>query len=169
VNQVTKAFFSHSLKFIAFWVAVGGLIYLVGHYIYLFLPFLLAFIMTATINPLRNFLVCKARLSQGVAVITAMIVEIGGLGVVIALLVIRLTREIHDIYINWPHYNDLLQHFFTHWLAKIEIYYLKLPGSNIDTINNTVKEFVNTIPAVLANILSVAAKIPEIIIVIVIA
>ena len=83
MNQVTKAFFSHSLKFIAFWVAVGGLIYLVGHYIYLFLPFLLAFIMTATINPLRNFLVCKARLSQGVAVITAMIVEIGGLGVVI--------------------------------------------------------------------------------------
>lgn len=169
MNQVTKVFFSHSLKFIAFWVAVGGLIYLVGHFVYLFLPFLLAFIMTATINPLRNFLVCKARLPQGVAVITAMIVEIGGLGVVIALLVIRLIREIHDIYINWPHYNDLLQHFFTHWLAKIEIYYLKLPGSNLDTINNTVKEFINTIPAVLANILSVAAKIPEIIIVIVIA
>lgn len=169
MNHVTKVFFTHSLKFIAFWVAVGGLIFLVGHFIYLFLPFLLAFIMTATIKPLRNLLVSKARLPQGVAVITAMIVEIGGLGLIIALLVTRLIQEIHDIYINWPHYNDLLQHFFTRWLTKIEIYYLKLPGTNIDTINNTVKEFINTIPAILANILSMAAKIPEIIIVIVIA
>jgi sporulation integral membrane protein YtvI len=125
--------------------------------------------MTATIMPLRNLLVRKVRLPQGFAVVTAMIVEIGGLGVIIALLVIRLTREIHYIYINWPYYNDLLQHFFTRWLARIEIYYLKLPGTNIGTINTTVKEFINTIPAVLANLLAMAAKIPEIIIVIVIA
>lgn len=169
MNHVTKVFFTQSLKFIAFWVAVGGLIFLVGHFIYLFLPFLLAFIMTATIMPLRNLIVRKVRLPQGFAVVTAMIVEIGGLGVIIALLVIRLTREIHYIYINWPYYNDLLQHFFTRWLAKIEIYYLKLPGTNIGTINTTVKEFINTIPAVLANLLAMAAKIPEIIIVIVIA
>ena len=169
MNHVTKVFFNKSLKFIAFWVAVGGLIFLVGHFIYLFLPFLLAFIMTATIKPLRNLLVCKVRLPQGVAVVTAMIVEIGGLGVIIALLVIRLIQEIHDIYINWPHYNDLLQHFFTRWLTKIEIYYFKLPGTNTDTINNTFKEFINTIPAVLAGILSMAAKIPEIILVVVIA
>ena len=169
MNHVTKVFFTQSLKFIAFWVAVGGLIFLMGHFIYLFLPFLLAFIMTAAINPLRNLLVCKVRLHKGVAVVTAMIVEIGGLGVVIALLVIRLIQEVREINIKWPHYNDLLQHFSTRWLTKIEIYYLRLPGTNIDTINNSVKEFINKIPALLASILSMAAKIPEIIIVIVIA
>jgi len=169
MNHVTKGFLTQSLKFIGFWVAVGALIMLVGHYIYLFLPFLLAFIMTAAINPLRNLLVRKARLPHGVAVATAMIVEIGGLGVIIALLVLRMIKEIRYIYINWPYYNDLLQHFFNHWLTKIEIYYLKLPGTNIDTIKSTVNEFINTIPAALANILSTAAKIPEIIIVIVIA
>ena len=169
MNDVTKVFFTHTLKFIAFWVAVGGLIFLIGHFIYLFLPFILAFIMTATIKPLRNLLVKKFRLPQGVAVITAMIVEIGGLGVIIVLLVIRLIQEIHDIYNNWQYYNDFLQRFLAHWLAKIEIYYLQLPGTNTETINNTVKEFINTIPAVLANILSMAARVPEIIIVIVIA
>jgi len=169
VNHVTKAFFTQSLKFISFWVIVGGLIFLVGHFIYLFLPFLLAFIMTVTINPLRNFLIRKFRFPRGIAVLTAMIVEIGGFGIIIVLIVIRLIQEIHDIYYNWPHYNDLLQHFFTHWLTKLEIYYLKLPGTDIDTINNTVKEFINTIPAVLTSILSMAAKIPEIIIIIAIA
>ncbi|HZK52709.1 MAG TPA: sporulation integral membrane protein YtvI [Desulfosporosinus sp.] len=169
MNQVTKVFFTHSLKFIAFWVAVGGLIFLVGHFIYLFLPFLLAFIMTATISPLRNFLVSRARFPQAIAVITAMIVEIGGLGVLIVLMVIRLIDEIHDIYSNWPQYNDLLQRFFAHWLARIEIYSLTLPGTTTDTVNNTVKDFINTIPAVLASVLAMVAKIPEIIIVIVIA
>lgn len=169
MNHVTKTFLNRSLKFISFWIVVGGLIFLVGHFIYLFLPFILAFIMTATINPLKNFLVRKVRLPQGIAVITAMIVEIGGLGVIITLLVIRLIREVQDIYIHWPKYNEWLQHILTHWLAKVEIYYLKLPGNNIETINDTVKEFINTIPSVLAYILSFAAKIPEIVIVIVIA
>ena len=169
MNQVTRLFFSQSLKFIAFWVIVGGFIFLIGHYIYLFLPFILAFIMTATINPLRNFLIRKVRIPQRLAVLTAMIVEIGGLGVIIALLVIRLIREIQDIYIHWPHYNQFLQRFLSHWLTKVEVYYLQLPGSNNDTINNTVNKFINSIPAVLTQILSFAAKIPEIIIVIVIA
>ncbi|MFZ3132939.1 MAG: hypothetical protein WA125_17980, partial [Desulfosporosinus sp.] len=33
VNHVTKAFFTQSLKFISFWIAIGGLIFLVGHFI----------------------------------------------------------------------------------------------------------------------------------------
>ncbi|MDR3540585.1 MAG: sporulation integral membrane protein YtvI [Desulfosporosinus sp.] len=169
MNHVTKTFLNRSLKFISFWVVVGGLIYLLGHFIYLFLPFILAFIMTATINPLRNFLVRRVRFHHKVAVLTAMLIEIGGLGVIIVLLVIRLIREVQEIYIHWPVYNELLQHLFAHWLAKVEIYYLKLPGNNIETINNTVKEFTNSIPSDLAYILSFAAKIPEIVIVIVIA
>ncbi|TGE31268.1 sporulation integral membrane protein YtvI [Desulfosporosinus sp. Sb-LF] len=169
MNQVTKTFMNRSLKFIAFWVITGGLIYLIGHFIHLFLPFILAFILTVTISPLRNFLAQKVRLPHVAAVLTAMIIEIGGLGVIITLLIIRLVREVQDIYIHWPYYNQLLQHFFMHWITKVEVYYLKLPGNNLDALNNTVKEFINNIPAVLASVLSLAAKIPEIIIVIVIA
>jgi sporulation integral membrane protein YtvI len=169
MNDVTKSFLNRSLKFISFWVVVGGLIFLIEHFIALFLPFILAFILTATISPLRNFLIRKIHFPKGCAVLTAMIVEIGGLGVILVLLVVRLIREIQDIYIHWPSYNEVLQHFLTHWLAKVEIYYLKLPGNNIETINNTVKGFISTIPSVLAYILSFAAKIPESVIVIVIA
>lgn len=169
MNQVTRQFFDKSIKFIAFWAIIGGLIYLIGHFIYLFLPFILAFILTAMIHPLRNFLINKLHIPQSIAVLTAMLIEIGGFGVVIALLVIRLIREIQEIYIHWPYYNELLQRIVAHWLAKIEIYYLRLPGTNHDTIINAVKEYTNTIPVVLGHILSFAAKIPEMIIVIVIA
>ena len=169
MNQVTKTFLNQSFKFIAFWTIIGGLIFLIGHFIVLFLPFILALLLTATINPLRNVLISKIHLPQWGAVITAMIIEIGGLGLIIVLLVIRLIREIQDIIIHWPHYNELLQKFLTHWLDKIQVYYLQLPGSNIETINNTTKVFINSIPTRLADILANAAKIPEIVIVIVIA
>jgi sporulation integral membrane protein YtvI len=141
---------------------------LVGRFVHLFLPFILAFIMTATINPLKNLLTRKAHLPQGAAVLTAMIVEIGGLGAVITLLVVRLIRELQEIYIHWPFYNQFLQRFITHWLLKFQVYYLNLPGTD-ENLNNTVKEFVSRVPAVLSNVLAFAAKIPEIIIIIVIA
>lgn len=169
MNQVTRQFFKKSLKFIVFWIIIGGLIYLLGHYLYLFLPFVLAFVLTATINPLRDILVYKLRIPQSIAVLTAMLIEIGGLGGVIAFLIIRLIQEIQEIHIRWPHYNELLQRFIAHWLTKIEIYYLKLPGMDHETISNAVKGYTNTIPVVLTHILSFAAKIPEIIVVIVIA
>ncbi|AFM41825.1 sporulation integral membrane protein YtvI [Desulfosporosinus acidiphilus SJ4] len=168
MSHVTKQFLIRSLKFIAFWLVIGILIYLVGRYSYLFLPFILAFIMTAAISPLKNFLIRKAQIPLVPAVLTAMIVEIGGLGIVITLLVLRLIREVQDIYIHWPFYNQFLQRFITHWLTKIDVYYLNIPGSE-ESINNTVKGFVSRVPDVLSNVLTFAAKIPEFIIVIVIA
>lgn len=169
MNVVTKSFLTRSLKFLVFWIAVGGLLYLIGHYVHLFLPFILAFIMTATINPLKNFLVRKAHFPLGLAVLTSMVIEIGGLGVVISLLIIRLIREIQDIYIHWPRYNELLQHFFSHWLTKIEIVYLKLPSNYIRGINNTVQGVIDAVPSALSYVLSFAVGIPEAIIVIVIS
>ncbi|WP_407308901.1 sporulation integral membrane protein YtvI [Desulfosporosinus sp. SB140] len=168
MNQVTKLFLNRSLKFLVFWLVIGIFIYLVGRFSYLFLPFILAFIMTVTISPLKNFLIRKVHLPQVAAVIAAMVLEIGGLGVLIILLVVRLIREVQEIYIHWPFYNQLIQHFITHWLTRVEVYYLKLPGTD-DSINNTVKEFVSRVPAVLTGVLSIAAKIPEIVIIIVIA
>lgn len=169
MNHITKTFLSRTVKFILFWVVIGVVLFLIGHFIKLFLPFILAFIMTAAISPLRNFLVEKVNLPLEIAVLTSMIIEIGGLGGIIVLLVIRLIREIQDIYIHWPFYNRILQHFLYYWLDKIETYYLQLPLNNFDAITNTIKEFTNNIPAMLANVLTFAAKIPEMVIVIVVA
>ena len=167
MNQVTKQFLNRSLKFIGFWLVIGFLIYLIGRFNYLFLPFILAFIMSAAISPLKNFLMRRFRLPPGPAVIIAMIVEIGGLGAFITLLVVRLILELQEIYIHWPFYNKILQRFIMHGLTKIEVY-LELPGMN-DHINSTALDLVGKVPAYLSYLFSLAAKIPEIVIIIVIA
>lgn len=169
MNRVSKLFLNRTLKFIGFWLAFGAFIYLIGHFLYLFLPFILAFIMTLTINPLKNMLMKMLRLPLGVSILLAMVIEIGGLGAVVTFLILRIIREIQDIYIHWPIYSRHLEHFFAHWLTKVETVYLKLPGSYTDAINNTISGLINSFPNLLSRGVSVAVTIPEAIIIIVIA
>ncbi|MHB1653091.1 MAG: sporulation integral membrane protein YtvI [Desulfitobacteriaceae bacterium] len=171
MNSVTKNFSVRGLKFIAFWVVIGILIFLVGKFLYLFLPFIIAFILTATINPLKKFLVRRLHFPLALGVLVAMLIEIGGLGVVITLLILRLTREVHDIYLHWPHYSRVLEHVFSTWLNTIETVYLKLPTNYVDTINiyNTVNKMLNSVPGLLTKGFFAAAVVPEWIIIIVIS
>lgn len=169
MNQITRSFLKRTLKFFGFWAAIGITIYFVGHFIYLFIPFILAFIMTAVISPLKRFLIFKLRFPSGLAVITAMIVEIGGFGTLVTLLVMKIIREIHDIYLHWPFYNRIIQNIFAHGLTRIETLYLKLPPDYIVFINDKISKLANYISERVTHGLSVAITIPEAIIVLVIS
>lgn len=169
MNRQTHSFLIRTLKFIGFWALIGIALWFVGHFLYLFIPFILAFIMATMISPLKRYLIRKYHFSKGMAVITAMILELGGLSALISLLVIRIIREFHDIYLNWPHYIAFFQNIFSHRLTQIELFYLKLPSDYITMINDTVSKLMNSIPKILSQGLSFAITIPEAIIVIVIA
>lgn len=169
MNLITQTFLIRSLKFIGFWVIIGLTLWFIGHFIHLFIPFILAFVLTAMISPLKRYLITRFHFPRGLAVLTAMILEIGGLSTLIFLLVSRIVREFQDIYLNWPHYNMVFQKTFSHWLIQVETLYLKLPPDYIVMINDTVSKLMNSIPKLLTQWLSFAITIPEAIIVIVIA
>lgn len=166
MNLITRTFLNRTLKFIGFWIIIGLTIYFVGHFIYLFIPFILAFIMTAIIGPLKRFLIREFHFPRNLAVLTAMIIEIGGFGTLLILLLMRIVREIQDIYFHWPHYSHILQITFAHWVTRIETLYLKLPQ---DYVGGYISKFFNYFSGLLTHSLSVAITIPEAIIVIVIA
>lgn len=169
MNSVTKPFLIRTIKFIIFWFLIGGLIYLIGHFIYLFIPFILAFILTAMINPLKRFFVRKLNFPLGLAVLTAMIIEVGSFGAAIIFLVLRLIQEIQEIYLHWPHYSRFVRHVFAHWLNTVETVYLNLPGNYTATINGAMAKMFNSVSAVLTWGVRMTATVPEIIIIIVIA
>lgn len=166
VNLITRTFLNRTLKFIGFWILIGFTIYFVGHFIYLFIPFILAFIMAVVIGPLKRFLISRLRFPRVLAVLTAMLVEIGGFGAIVTLLFIRIIREVQDIYLHWSYYNQLFQTTFAHGLTRIETFYLRLPQ---DYIGGYITKLVNYVSGLLTHSLSVAVTIPEAIIVIVIA
>lgn len=169
MNKVTKTFLVRSLKFIGFWAVLGVLAYLVGKFLYLFLPFIIAFILTVTINPLKKVLIRRLHFPIAIAVLTAMVLEIGTVGLLIALLINRVVREAHEIYIHWPFYNNLLERMFTHWTASIQTVYLRLPNNYAQYFNNALNEALKSFSALLTRGFSAAVAVPEWIIIIVIS
>lgn len=176
MNDVTRSFLLRALKFIAFWVVVGVLLYFVGRYFYLFVPFVLAFVFTLVVNPLKNFLHRKWHLPVGLAVVTAMVVELGSVAVVVTILVNQLIQEIRDVYWHWPQYTRFFEHHLTFWLTKVETIYLKVPNTYAQAINErltaatgAIPNLVETAGTVLEKARHVAVFVPEAIIVLVIA
>lgn len=169
MNLVTRSFLLRTLKFIGFWVLIGLTIWIIGHFIHLFIPFILAFIMVAMISPIKRYLIRKFRFPKELAVISAMIIGIGGLSILVFILISVIINEFQDIYHNWPYYNTLFLNTFSNGLAKAETLYLNLPAEYITMIKDTVAKLMNSIPQLLSHGLSFAVTIPEAIIVIVIA
>lgn len=169
MNLITQSFLVRTLKFIAFWALIGLTIWIIGHFIHLFIPFILAFIMVAMISPLKKYLIRKLHFPESLAVITAMIIGIGGLSILVFILISIIISQFHDIYLNWPYYNTIIQNTFSNALTKAETLYLNLPADYISMIKDTVSKLMNSVPLILSQGLSFAITIPEAIIVIVIA
>lgn len=169
MNGITKNFLVRSLKFVLFWVLIGSLIYLLGKFLILFLPFIIAFILTAAIAPLKKFLIRRLHFPIEASVLTSMLIVVGGLGVIISLLIARLTQEVHDIYLHWPYYSRALVHFFSHWISTLETVYLNLPTTYNNYLNSTLNSMLQSVPSLLNRTFSMAVAIPEWIIIIIIS
>lgn len=169
MNQITRAFFRRTIKFLGFWLLIFLIIWLIAHFIYLFLPFILALLMTVMISPLKNLLMRKFKLPVGLSVITAMILELGGIGLLLFFMVNRVIKEIQDIYLRWPLYEGIFKQVLNNWLNNIQTAYLNIPSDYLNIINNTISSITNSVPHLLSQGVTLAIAIPELIIIIVIA
>lgn len=181
MKNITRNFAIRAIKFVAFWLIVGLLLYLIGHYIYLFIPFILAFILTIAVNPLKQFLHRRFNIPMGLAVIVAMILEVGSFSIIVSLLVNRVINEIKDLYVQWPHYSGMLANGIAHLEQKVEMAFLQLPENYAGAFNvfqmlndsfQSSMESISTlfsVPILLKKSVTIAALVPEMIIVIVIA
>lgn len=169
MNQITRAFFRRTIKFLGFWLLIFLIIWLIAHFIYLFLPFILALLMTVMISPLKNLLMRKFKLPVGLSVITAMILELGGISLLLFFMVNRIIKEIQDIYLRWPLYEGIFKQVLNNWLNNIQTAYLNIPSDYLNIINNAISSITNSVPHLLSQGVTLAIAIPELIIIIVIA
>ncbi|HWQ71640.1 MAG TPA: sporulation integral membrane protein YtvI [Desulfitobacteriaceae bacterium] len=169
LNQITRTFFRRTTKFLGFWLLVFLIIWLISRFIYLFLPFILAFIMTAMISPLKNLLIRKFKMPLNISVLTAMILELGGISLLLLFMINREIKEIQDIYLRWPHYEGVLKQILNNWLLNIQNAFLNIPSDYLDIINNSISSIINSVPHLLSQGVTLAIAIPELIIILVIA
>jgi sporulation integral membrane protein YtvI len=125
--------------------------------------------MAAMISPLKNLLIRKFNVPIVISVISAMILELGGIALLLFFLVNRVINEIHDIYLRWPLYDKIFKKVLNNWLNNIQTAYLNIPSDYLNIIDKTINSITNSVPHLLSQGVTLAIAIPELIIIIVIA
>ncbi len=142
-------------------VLVAGFL-VVKYVLTYFVPFIIAFILAALIDPPVEILVRRARLSRGSAVLImlCLLLVVVSVGVVVG--VSRLYLEIQDLSRALPMYNVSFEEMLAKVIEDVERFYRELPPPVIDAIRNNQYKLYLAVESVLARITGMVTALPNI-------
>lgn len=90
-------------------------------------PFIIAFVVSILLEPLIVTVQQYTRLSRPLAVIIAMLVSLGGIGLLITVIILHLAAELTDLSMVLPGYVKSIQDYLEDIIARGQLFYLTLP------------------------------------------
>ncbi|MGR6836123.1 sporulation integral membrane protein YtvI [Syntrophomonas erecta] len=107
----------------------------------LFLPFIIAIILAIIIEPVVVFFETKIRLKRAWAVITSLVLVVGGFIYLVSIIFSKIIRELSEIYPQIARYSDQIISRFIDAMGDLRISYLQmnLPPQMETTIQNNME------------------------------
>lgn len=163
--QITKNIkftFTTALFFLA---AVPGTFLFFKISIYL-APFIIAFVISTSIEPVIRFLMKKAKISRKAAAIITIFSVVTVIGAVLVLLTVRLYKEAVSLSQMLPEHANTLYRNINEFTGKFLKFYTTLPEEISASIENMFNNFIQTfmlfLNSVAKNILSIAVLLPQV-------
>lgn len=139
----------------------------------IFSPFLLAAIFSVFMEPLVVYFSRGGKVPRLIAVPMAMLVFFGGIGTVLTLLILRLVKELNDLYQVLPEKITAIENFINTWVEKGVLFYGTLPkgitGNLQDTINSLTITAQHLVGDLLAALVHFVSMVPGIIMVVIVS
>jgi sporulation integral membrane protein YtvI len=136
-------------------------------------PFLLAVIFCIFMEPLVVFFGRYGRVSRTVAVPITMLVFFGSIITILTWIILRLVKELSDIYLTLPQKAAETQQFIELWVKKGILFYGTLPKSVTDNLQNSLNNLTSIIQhwtgELLSTLLNILSGIPSVIMVILVS
>ncbi len=136
-------------------------------------PFLLAVIFSIFMEPLVVFFGRSGRVSRTVAVSATMLVFFGGISTILTFIILRLVKELSDLYLTLPQRVEEAQQFIDLWVKKGVLFYGTLPKSVTDNLRASLNNLTSTIQhrtgELLSILLNILSGIPSVIMVILVS
>jgi len=136
-------------------------------------PFLLAIMFSIFMEPLVVIFSHRGRVSRTFAVLVTMLVFFGGILTLLTLIILRLVKELSDIYLTLPQRALETEQFIDLWIKKGILFYGTLPKSvtdnlrsSLNNISNTMQHWTGDMLSILLNIIS---GIPSVIMIILVS
>ncbi|NLK68715.1 MAG: sporulation integral membrane protein YtvI [Clostridiaceae bacterium] len=117
------------------------------------IPFIVAFILSSLIEPLVKFIEKKIKIPRKIGTVFSLLFVIAVLGTILGLIISRLVKEIISVYEQINEIFGSLQLFFEAMLEKFNNFYVSLPQTVIDTVDEYFAEAASNAKAYLAPII----------------
>lgn len=140
-------------------VAAAALIYIflpkiltaLGFLVELFLPFILGYLFSMTVNPLADFLQKKLKIPRGLSAVLVIVLIVGILGGILSFVIWKIIDEVRMIYTQFPSIYESMRASIHSVGAKWSVLYDNLPA-NVqqaftalgDSISSKASEMINS-------------------------
>lgn len=98
-------------------------------------PFIIAFILSSLIEPIVSFLEKKVKIPRKVGTVFSILLVLSVLGTILGLVISRLVKEIINVYNQINEIFGSLQLFFEAVIERVNSFYISLPKTISDTID----------------------------------
>ncbi|KAF1084560.1 hypothetical protein SPSYN_02338 [Sporotomaculum syntrophicum] len=136
-------------------------------------PFLLAVIFSIFMEPLVVFFGRYGRVSRTMAVAITMLLFFGSIISILTLVVLRLVKELSDLYLTLPQRAAETQQFIDLWVKKGILFYGTLPKSVTDNLQSSLNNLTGIIQhwtgELLSILLNILSGVPSVIMVILVS
>jgi len=102
------------------------------------LPFIIAFVLTALMEPLIVFLQCRGKINRGLATMAAMLIVFGGAVLILSAFILRLVSELIQLSVSLPSVARDLQAYYQVFIEKMTAFYTGLPPGMIQSLEQNV-------------------------------
>ncbi|NLY18049.1 MAG: sporulation integral membrane protein YtvI [Clostridiaceae bacterium] len=99
------------------------------------IPFVIAFILSSLIEPVVSFLERKVKIPRKIGSVFSIFLVLSVLGTILGLVITRLVREIINVYNQINEIFGSLQLFFEAVIERVNRFYISLPKTISDTID----------------------------------
>lgn len=90
-------------------------------------PFIIALLFTAFMEPLTRLIQSRLRMPRGFAVLLTMLVVFGGIGVLLSVIILKLIAELIQLSVSLPDVAAEIKLYYQYFFERITAFYITLP------------------------------------------
>jgi predicted PurR-regulated permease PerM len=114
---------------------------LMAAYIYvlpILIPFIIALLLAALMEPLTRLIQFRLRVPRGFAVLFTMLVVFGGIGIIFSAIILKLVSELIQLSVSLPGLAAEIKLYYQFFIERITAFYITLPPGVVSSLEQNI-------------------------------
>lgn len=122
-------------------LAVVLVIFAITYILPILMPFMIAIVFSALMEPIIRILQHRVKIPRGMATLVAMVIVFGGMGIIFTAIILRLVAELVHLSVSLPGVVAELRVYYQDLIEKATVFYVNLPPG----VNASLEQNINSL------------------------